>query len=1524
MQTGYALIQYVRSVLGRILWSYRDPYIQFLSSPGVWCSRGYKMADDAKSLKHRRRGAKAKFTRLGNALDFMLSENRPVCEVSEALKSYSEAYASLQSQHEAYTQIIEDDEEFVAEEKWMEDCQKAFLKLQIKEKDYCQKDVHESPSPEGPATVTSRFKLEKPKLPRFSGDIREYMIFKADFKHVVHNQYSGRDALMVLRSCLTGKALRHIRGIGQDYEAAWSQLDLIYGDPRMVADAILNDISRFKPLKGGEDERFCDFVNLVRRSYHTLNEVGRDNDINNSHMLAVIERKLNEDDRRLWFRRQDEETSQTLESLLKWMESEMRARMRSSAPVRNEARSRMPVSQVSASIPAKVSEFRCWMCKTKDGHWTDQCREFISKPQQERLKLVKDNHACFSCLKQAGREHRMSTCKRRRLCTESYKGQPCKFYHHPLLHPDQEMNQVGVATVGNKEAILPILKAEFIKSKTESRVGNVLLDSGAQISMIRQGFADELDLKGTKTTITITKVGGETEQLRTKLYKVPVCAIAGKRASTISAVGLPSITEEIDIDVCSIAEKVNLSANDVNRGSGEVDLLIGIDHAKMHSGETRQSGNVVVRKSPIGWVVFGGSGVNQQNPRRILHVQISPPVDLSEFWSTESMGVRASDCECKPGNMSKAERDEYNLIYNSCEKVGKQWRVPYPWKRDPHDLPDNRVQAERMLESIERKLAKDPEYADVYNQQMTDMEKMGFSRRLTEEEMSAHKGPVQYVSHHAVIRPEKRSTPVRIVFNASANYQGHCLNDYWLKGPNLLNDLFGVLLRFREHKVAICGDISKMYHRVLMTEEDQHVHRYLWRNMQTSRKPDVYVKQVVTFGDKPAAAIAQVALRRTAEEGKSKHPEAAMVLERDTYMDDVCTSVKSSEEAKELTKNIDAVLAEGGFKVKGWLSNIPMKGDETKSNEMNVLEALTEEKVLGAVWKHETDEFSYQVKSTLLQSEAEKDDSCKLTKRQILSQVARIFDPIGFASAFLVRAKIGMQRLWQLGLDWDEELPPRENAEWVKLFREMKELNEVTFPRCLTPPEAMGLPKLCIFSDASEDAFGACAYLRRQMNDSDQYDVRFVAAKSRVAPLKKLTLPRLELQAAVMATRLDEAIREETTLEMQATVFMTDSMIVLGWIRSQAKAFKPFVSSRVGEIQSKSNPQQWKHVNGKENPADDVSRGVPVSKLLERWRDGPKFLQLAEEEWMCREISSPNAEENKERRRAEQVMNAVVTSDCLDCERYSRWRKLIRVTAYVKRFLHNAKVQRCKAGSDATEDGRKGPLNPSELESAERFWIREVQKPLHAKMKRGEFKTLSPYVDDGIIYVGGRAGRNFESYDNRHPALLPGQHRVSKLITRQIHEIGHDGVATTAAKVRRKYWITGVTKLAKSIKHSCVTCRKMECKLESQLMADLPELRTAPFTPPFHYTACDYFGPYNVKVGRNKVAKRYGVIFTCLNTRAVHLDVAVDSSTMEFIQVLRRFFAFRGQPKVIVSDNGTQFVGTERELREMVKGWDDV
>ena len=274
-------------------------------------------------------------------------------------------------------------------------------------------------------------------------------------------------------------------------------------------------------------------------------------------------------------------------------------------------------------------------------------------------------------------------------------------------------------------------------------------------------------------------------------------------------------------------------------------------------------------------------------------------------------------CVCEADKLSQVVREEKIMIEQSAKKVGNQWMIPYPWKKDPNLLPDNKLQALKRLETTERRLQKNPDQALAYNNQMVEMEEMGFARKLSNEEIDHYEGPVHYISHHAVIRPEKRSTPVRIVFNSSSVFQGSRLNDYWKKGPDLLNNLFGVVLRFREKEVAISGDISKIYHRVLVPEKDQHVHRFLWRNMETEKEPDVYVKAVLTFGDKPAPAMAQIALQKTAEKNVASHPQAAKTIKENSYMDDICDSEETVENARKQTDDIDTVLATGGFKVKG-------------------------------------------------------------------------------------------------------------------------------------------------------------------------------------------------------------------------------------------------------------------------------------------------------------------------------------------------------------------------------------------------------------------------------------------------------------------------------------------------------------------------------------------------------------------------------------------------------------------------------
>ena len=381
---------------------------------------------------------------------------------------------------------------------------------------------------------------------------------------------------------------------------------------------------------------------------------------------------------------------------------------------------------------------------------------------------------------------------------------------------------------------------------------------------------------------------------------------------------------------------------------------------------------------------------------------------------------------------------------------------------------------------------------------------------------------MHYISHHAVIRPEKKSTPVRIVFNSSATYQGSRLNDYWKKGPDLLNSLFGVVLRFREREVAVSGDISKMYHHVRIPLEDQHVHRYLWRDLETERDPDTYVKTVLTFGDKPAPAMAQIALQKTAEENQELYPEAAKAIKVNSYMDDLCDSLDTIKQAQKQTENIDKILETGGFWVKEWISNKTLnEGDSKQEMAVKMLEGDGKEKVLGLEWKPKADKLSFKVKVDLSNIKNEEGQlklvRPLLTKRTILSRIARIYDPIGFAAAFLIRAKIGIQELWLMGQNWDQELPEEIRKKWSEFFKELEHLNAVEFPRCLTPLTAIGAPVLCIFADASRKAFDACAYIRWQIGHGN-FECRFIAAKSKVAPLKELTIPRLELQSAVLAS----------------------------------------------------------------------------------------------------------------------------------------------------------------------------------------------------------------------------------------------------------------------------------------------------------------------------------------------------------------------------------------------------------------------
>ena len=555
------------------------------------------------------------------------------------------------------------------------------------------------------------------------------------------------------------------------------------------------------------------------------------------------------------------------------------------------------------------------------------------------------------------------------------------------------------------------------------------------------------------------------------------------------------------------------------------------------------------------------------------HVKIAR---IEDFYNMENLGIqckpRCGGCKCGRCSLGsnaytiKEEKElaliEKNLSHNAKEKF---WTAEYPWIRDPFDLPDNRRAAFGMLISTEKRLSKNEKHAETYQQQIQDMIDRDVARKLTQEELQKYKGPVHYISHHEVLKPDSKSTPVRIVFNSSANYMGHVLNEYWAKGPDLLNSLLGILIRFRENEIAFIGDIKKLYHTVRTGVIEQHTHRFLWRDMDVTREPDTYVIQRVSFGDKPSGTIATVTLRKTAEMAKENYPQASELL-----------NVDNVETAKKLTNEMETILSNGNFRIKEWIYSHDKIAPDQDLLPTGMKTA--HEKVLGVVWNPITDNFYFKVKLNFTPKSKKQhpkqnqgtttNTSMILTKRIILSQVNSVYDPLGLASPLTVRAKILMRRLWihNPKLEWDDPIPEEDHQKWANFFQDLNEMEKIKVNRCTKPKEATGNPILIIFSDGSNDAYGACTYARWRLLNGD-HETNLILSKNRLTPSKKLSIDRIELCGAVLNKRLKTIITEQCRYRFEKCYHITDSQIVHSMIQKESYGFNTFAAVWVGEIQ---------------------------------------------------------------------------------------------------------------------------------------------------------------------------------------------------------------------------------------------------------------------------------------------------------------------------------------------------------------------
>jgi ribonuclease HI len=751
-----------------------------------------------------------------------------------------------------------------------------------------------------------------------------------------------------------------------------------------------------------------------------------------------------------------------------------------------------------------------------------------------------------------------------------------------------------------------------------------------------------------------------------------------------------------------------------------------------------------------------------------------------------------------------------------------------------------------------------------------------------------------------------------------------------------MNTLFGVLTRFRSEKLAFVADLEAMFYQVKVPPADRSFLRFLWWPKGDISKDVVEFQMTVhIFGAVSSPSIANFVVRKI---GSAASTQVMNTLHHNFYMDDCLKSTQTAPEAKQLIADMCNIFHASGFHLTKFftnspelLTNIPMQdraSDLQKETSMLRLEDFPSTRTLGVVWNPSSDVFSFKV--TLREFPE--------TRRGILAMTASMFDPLGMVGPVVLRAKKILQDICrEKDSGWDDPLSLALAEEWRLWLRSLGDLDGIQIRRCFKGDSDDVTQELHVFSDASSFGYGAVVYLRSKGAGDSQDTLSFVVGKSRLAPMKAMTIPRLELAAAALAVKLAQLVKKEMQQNLEVT-FYTDSTIVLHSIKNETKRFPVYVANRLSLIHEYSEPYQWHHVPSQLNPADDASRGLMPQKLSSSsWLRGPSFLLDGNVDCLDKEALSPEDEQE-----ILILATAVAPESTLDplhkfflC--FSDWQKLKRIAAIILRMqklllskLHNEHVP--SLGEE---------LDANDLVKAEKAILRWLQASVYAdeisdlqravkegkqpKVKKSSsLYRLDPFLHEGLLCIGGRLSETNWDFEAKHPIIIPRSHLITQLIIRDVHvKLGHAGRNHVLSDLRSRYWVIAGNAAVRSVITACVKCRRFRSPVQEQKMADLPPCRLDASLPPFSFVGVDYFGPFLVREGR-KDLKRYGVVFTCLVSRAIHLEVAKSLETDAFINALRRFTSRRGNIMELWSDNGTNFVGASNDLKQALREMDPV
>lgn len=1027
-----------------------------------------------------------------------------------------------------------------------------------------------------------------------------------------------------------------------------------------------------------------------------------------------------------------------------------------------------------------------------------------------------------------------------------------------------------------------------------------LLDTCATANFVTENFVSKLKLPMKICSIPIGAVDGM--QTYSKYMVQITCKSLDNNYQkslsflTVNQISDFSPSETFPRNMIQIKKNIKLAdpqfhiprTVDVLIGSGTTLSLLSIGQINLsHNGC-----DLILQKTQLGWVIAGG--INNNNNIRSVSCKLTDLSNqLTKFWVIEDVGTKNSK------TLDDSMSEQYYQRDTTRNSDGR-YVVKLPFRVENVDFGNSKAKAYRQFLSLQRRMNSDAKLKTEYCKVMQEYIDLGHMVHVSDDHNQGY-----YMPHHTVVKASSTTTKVRVVFNASAKTdKGISLNDVLLTGPTIQDTLFTIFLRFRSYIYAMTSDIAQMYRQIYV-----HPDHYKYQQMfyYYNNKISTYQMRRVTFGVSSAPFLAIRTLHKLADDEAHNFPKASKILKRDFYVDNLLTGANSLDEILQLRDELIQLVRKGGFELRQWASNHKHALDNFDQRTLDLDCAINDDpvsKTLGVAWNSLTDSFIFTVNPI--------DPLSKITKRTILSNIARIFDPIGLLGPIVLAAKIIIQECWKAKIHWDETVPPQLHLQWLNFSEQLPYIKEFSIERNLIVPNAINI-ELHGFCDASQVGYGACLYVR-SVNQEGQVVVKLACSKSRVAPLKGVTIPKLELCGAQLLARLYRDTIPAFDFSVSQIIFWSDSTIVLQWLKRSPHTLKVFEANRVSEIQSLGDKIEWRHVRTKDNPADCLSRGQLPFEFLnnQMWFEGPTWLSQDQENWP---VLPPIVSDELPGVRKNFCLISI-PNDIL--ERFSSYTKLLNICSYWLRFLKNNPF---KYKALSVKEKLQTEVRILKIIQNEQFSAEIEQLTETGETKNLRLRSLNPFIDDnGLLRVGGRLKHAPISFTQKHPILLPSHHHITDIIIREIHQNNfHSGIQSTLSNLRHKFWILDGKNQVRKITRNCINCIKNRPISLHGKMADLPSSRVTESNP-FSHVGVDYFGPLFIKERkyRNKTTiKVYGCVFICMATKAVHIEIASDLTSDGFLSAFGRFIGRRGIPSHVYSDNGSNFVGANHQLREL-------